>query len=152
MTRLFGRGQLKLALLQVAADLGPANGYALMHALADRIGGGWQPSPGAIYPALLALEDAGLLRGHDVDGARHYSVTDAGRRTLTADPGVIEAVSDRARSAPAPRASVGSVLDRLASSAPSRDRVLGLAEVERLEALFRPVLEEITHLTAEETT
>jgi DNA-binding PadR family transcriptional regulator len=151
VTRIFGRGQLKLALLQVAAELGPANGYALMHALADRIGGGWQPSPGAIYPAPLALEDAGLLRGHDADGARHYAVTDAGRRTLVADPGVIEAVSDRAREVPAPPATVGSVLDRLASAAPRRDRPIGSAEVERLEALFRPVLDAIPHLTAEET-
>ena len=57
MSRLFARGELKLALLHVAAELGPANGYAIMQGLGDRVGGSWQPSPGAIYPALLALED-----------------------------------------------------------------------------------------------
>ena len=87
MTRLFGRGELKLALLHVAADLGPTNGYSIMHGLADRVGGSWQPSPGAIYPALLALEDAGLLEGRDDDGTRRYEITAAGRRQVAADPG-----------------------------------------------------------------
>lgn len=148
MTRVFGRGQLKRALLQVAADLGTANGYALMQALADRIGGSWQPSPGAIYPALLALEDAGLLRGNDADGARTYSVTDAGRRSLDAEPDVIDVVADRARTASAPPMTVGAVLDRLASSAPHRDMHIEDASVRALEDRFRSVLHEINRMTA----
>ncbi len=148
MTRVFGRGQLKRALLQVAAELGEANGYALMQALADRIGGGWQPSPGAIYPALLALEDAGMLRGHDADGARTYAVTDAGRRSLEAEPGVIDAVADRARSTPPRPTTVGSVLDRLSSSAPNRGLAIDDHAVRTLEDRFRSVLDEINRMTA----
>ncbi len=102
MSRLFGRGELKVALLHVAAELGPTNGYSIMQALADRIGGSWHPSPGAIYPALLALEDAGLLLGHDEDGGRRYELTRAGRTAAAARPDVLAEVAGRARRAPAP--------------------------------------------------
>lgn len=150
MTRVFGRGELKLALLQVAADLGPINGYAFMHALAQRIGGSWQPSPGAVYPALLALEDAGLLTGEDADGTRQYRITPAGRQRLVAQPGVIDVVAGRARTAPPPRPTVGAVLDRLATMAPRRDQPIDPDQAQRLELVFRPVLDEINSMTAEE--
>jgi DNA-binding PadR family transcriptional regulator len=150
MTRLFGRGELKLALLHVAADLGPTNGYSIMQGLADKVGGSWHPSPGAIYPALLALEDAGLLRGWEEAGSRRYELTAAGRRKVEADPNVIREVAGRARRAPAPPVTVGVVLDRLAASAPRRDRPLDPPAVERIEMLFEPVLTELWDLTAEE--
>ena len=151
MTRIFRRGQLKQALLQVAADVGPANGYVIMQELGGRIGGSWQPSPGAIYPALLALEDSGLLTGTDVDGTRHYEITVAGRRELAEDPDVIDAVADRAREVPAPAPTIGAVLDRLVSSAPHRDRAIDDRAVRRLETRFRSVLTEIDR-TVKETT
>ncbi len=150
MTRLFGRGELKLALLHVAADLGPTNGYAIMHGLAERVGGSWQPSPGAIYPALLALEDGGLLVGREHDGARRYELTPAGRSTVNARPDVLDDVAGRAQRAPAPPVTVGTLLDRLASAAPRRERTLQPAQAERIEALYQPVLAELRDLTAEE--
>lgn len=150
MTRLFGRGELKQALLQVAADLGPTNGYSIMHGLAERIGGTWQPSPGAIYPALLALEDAGLLAGRDHDGARRYEVTAKGRLAVAAEPDVVKDVAGRALRAPAPAVTVGVVLDRLAAASPHRQLQLTTAQTHRLELAFKPVLDEINQLTAEE--
>lgn len=150
MTRLFARGELKQALLHVAAELGPANGYAIMQGLGDRVGGSWQPSPGAIYPALLALEDEGLLAGRSEDGTRRYEITGAGRREVSADPDVLEAVAGRALRAPAPAVTVGAVLDRLVASAPHRERPLAPAAVARIEALFEPVLAELRTPTAEE--
>lgn len=150
MTRLFGRGELKQALLHVVADIGPTNGYSIMHGLAERIGGSWQPSPGAIYPALLALEDAGLLAGHDHDGARRYEVTAKGRQTVAAEPDVLAHVAGRARQAPAPAITVGAVLDRLVHAVPGRHRPLDTTQTYRLEQAFAPVLEEIDRMTAEE--
>jgi DNA-binding PadR family transcriptional regulator len=150
VSRLFGRGELKQALLHVAADLGPTNGYAIMHGLAERVGGSWQPSPGAIYPALLALEDGGLLAGHDHEGTRRYEVTPAGRVAVAAEPDVLEEVAGRARRAPAPPVTVGAVLDRLVAGAPHRDRPLPPDQVDRIESLFQPLLAELRDLTAEE--
>ena len=150
MTRLFGRGELKLALLHVAADLGPTNGYAIMHALAERVGGSWQPSPGAIYPALLALEDGGLLVGREHDGARRYELTPAGQVAVAAEPDVLTDVAGRAQRAPAPPVTVGTLLDRLVAAVPQRDRPLQPHQVDRIEALFQPLLTELRDLTAEE--
>jgi len=145
VTRLFGPGQLKLALLQVAAELGPANGYTIMHALDDRVGGSWRPSPGAIYPALLALEDAGLLAGREVEGSRSYEVTAPGRAVLAEQPDVVRAAAARARRAE-PATTVGEVLDRLVARAPRRSRRLDppsdrLVE-RRLDAALRHALDE----------
>ena len=78
MSRLFGRGELKAAIIDTLGEIEPANGYAIMQAMAEAIGGGWRPSPGAIYPAILGLEDAGLVQATSDDGG---SVT----YTLTAD-------------------------------------------------------------------
>jgi DNA-binding PadR family transcriptional regulator len=150
MTRLFGRGELKLALLHVAAELGPTNGYTIMHKLAQRVGGSWHPSPGAIYPALLALEDAGLIAGRDEDGTRRYEVTDAGRHQVASQPDVLQDVAGRARHAPAPPVTVGAVLDRLAASAPRRSEPVSPATVARIEMLFEPLLTELWELTPEE--
>jgi DNA-binding PadR family transcriptional regulator len=147
---LFGRGELKLALLHVVAEVGPTNGYTIMHRLADRIGGSWRPSPGAIYPALLALEDAGLLTGRDEDGTRRYEITGAGRRQVDSQPHVLDDVAGRARHAPEPPVTVGATLDRLAASAPRRAVPIPPTTVARIEMLFEPVLTELRDLTPEE--
>ncbi len=150
MSRIFGRGELQRALLHVAVELGPSNGYTIMQGLADRVGGSWRPSPGAIYPALLALEDGGLLHGHDADGARHYTVTSAGEAAVAADPDVVRAVAERAEQTPAPDVTVGALLDRLVEEAPHRSRALERSQIDRIESLFQPLLTELRHLTAEE--
>ncbi len=150
MTRLFRRGELKQALLHVVDELGPTNGYAIMQGLAERVGGSWQPSPGAIYPALLALEDAGLVAGQERDGARRYEVTPKGRVAVAAEPDVLETVAGRARQAPAPAVTIGAVLDRLVADAPGRTFQIDNDQTQRLERVFAPVFEEINRLTAEE--
>ena len=62
MARVFNRGELKAALLSVIAALGEGHGYAIMQELQRRVGSQWRPSPGAIYPALVALEETGAVR------------------------------------------------------------------------------------------
>lgn len=145
MSRLFGRGQLKLALLQVAAELGSANGYAIMQALDDRVGGSWRPSPGAIYPALLALEDAGLLVGRDADGTRTYEVTASGRASLDRQPDVVQAAAAKAQRTTT-TTTLGEVLDRVAAQLPRRGRRLdpptGALVARRLDAALRRAVDD----------
>jgi DNA-binding PadR family transcriptional regulator len=119
MTRLFRRGELQSAVLDAIAELGPSNGYVIMQALADRIGGGWQPSPGAVYPALLGLEDAGLVDVTTHDGSRDYALTAAGRRAAQAAAGTLATVADRAR---------GAVVDTFAGLVTGRQRRLSTAQ------------------------
>jgi DNA-binding PadR family transcriptional regulator len=75
------RGDVRLALLRLLAEE-PRNGYQLMQAIEERSGGSWRPSPGSVYPTLAQLEDEGLIRSFDAEGARRLEITDAGREHL----------------------------------------------------------------------
>lgn len=78
-----GRGDVRTALLLLLAEE-PMHGYQLMQAVAERTGGAWKLSPGAVYPTIAQLEDEGLVRV-TVDGGRKLvTLTDAGREQLTA--------------------------------------------------------------------
>ncbi len=76
------RGDVRAALLLALAEE-PRNGYQVMQAIEERSGGRWRPSPGAVYPALALLEDEGLIRAVERDGAKLYELTDAGRSHLS---------------------------------------------------------------------
>ncbi len=75
------RGDIRYALLSTLAD-GPGHGYDLIQRLEQRTGGRWRPSPGSVYPTLQMLEEAGLVRGEDVDGKRVFTITEAGQADL----------------------------------------------------------------------
>jgi DNA-binding PadR family transcriptional regulator len=53
-----------------------------MQAIADRSGGRWTPSPGAIYPTISQLEDEGLVTVTAESGRKLVTLTDAGRQHL----------------------------------------------------------------------
>lgn len=72
------RGDVRLAILSLLAD-GPANGYTLIKAIAERTSGAWRPSPGSVYPTLQQLVDEGLIATTGDDGKSVYELTDAGR-------------------------------------------------------------------------
>jgi DNA-binding PadR family transcriptional regulator len=71
-------GEVRLALLRLVAEES-RNGYQLMQAIEERSEGLWRPSPGSVYPTLAQLEDEGLIRSVQADGARRFEITDAGR-------------------------------------------------------------------------
>ncbi|MEO8966202.1 MAG: PadR family transcriptional regulator [Solirubrobacteraceae bacterium] len=75
------RGDVRLALLRLLGEE-PRNGYQLMQTIEERSDGRWRPSPGSVYPTLAQLEDEGLVRSTESDGARHFAITDAGRTHL----------------------------------------------------------------------
>jgi DNA-binding PadR family transcriptional regulator len=75
------RGDVRFALLRRLAEE-PRNGYQLIQAIEERSEGLWRPSPGSVYPTLAQLEDEGLIRSVEADGARRFEVTDAGREQV----------------------------------------------------------------------
>ena len=143
MARVFKRGELKQAIAAVLVSLGDAHGYAIMAELKERVGGRWQPSPGAIYPALLSLEELGLLSSRDEDGTRIYSLTGEGRRLAETASGAWAALAKRAQEA-APRASVGSILDALASAPPERRKLVDAKQLRAVERVLERAGKEIT--------
>jgi DNA-binding PadR family transcriptional regulator len=77
------RGDIRAAVLRLLAEE-PMHGYQLMQAIADRSGGRWRPSPGAIYPTISQLEDEGLVTITADAGRKLVTLTDAGREHLAA--------------------------------------------------------------------
>jgi transcriptional regulator len=73
--------------LQTLDSHGPLHGYAVAARLEQVSGGALQLNMGTLYPALMRLEQRGLLRGNwgtteTNRKARFYAVTPAGRRQL----------------------------------------------------------------------
>jgi DNA-binding PadR family transcriptional regulator len=137
MSRIFRRGELKEAIVVVLGSLGEAHGYAIMAELKDKVGGGWKPSPGAIYPALLALVDTGHVRTKNHDGTRLYSLTKDGRRAAEALGSTTRWASLTARAENGEeRVSIGSLLDRFAEDSPLRRRLAHTEQRDQIETIL----------------
>jgi len=88
------QGTLDLMVLQTIDALGPSHGYAIAARVEQVSKGAIQLNMGTLYPALMRLEQRGLLRGtwgisdtglRGGRKARFYSLTAAGRRQLAAE-------------------------------------------------------------------
>src|SRR2546428_8203728 len=81
------QGTLDLMVLQTLASLGPQHGYAIAARLEQISKGAIQLNMGTLYPALMRLEQRGLVRGQwgvtDTNRkARFYGLPAAARREL----------------------------------------------------------------------
>lgn len=84
------QGTLDLMVLQTLATLGPQHGYAIAARLEQVSAGALRLNMGTLYPALMRLEQRGLVRAEwDVTEnnrkARFYALTAAGRRQLSTE-------------------------------------------------------------------
>ena len=84
------QGTLDLMVLRTLETLGPLHGYAIAARLDQVSGGALQLNMGTLYPALMRLEQRGLLRGtwgvtDNNRRARFYALTTAGRRELASE-------------------------------------------------------------------
>jgi PadR family transcriptional regulator PadR len=81
------QGTLDLMVLRTLESMGPLHGYAIAARLEQVSGGALQLNMGTLYPALMRMEQRGLLRGswattENNRKARFYTLTPAGRREL----------------------------------------------------------------------
>jgi transcriptional regulator len=80
-------GTLDLMVLKTLETLGPLHGYAIAARLEQVSSGALQLNMGTLYPALMRLEQRGLLKGtwgttETNRKARFYALTPVGRREL----------------------------------------------------------------------
>jgi DNA-binding PadR family transcriptional regulator len=73
----------------------PAHGYDMIKVLEERMGGGYSPSPGVIYPTLTMLEEQGFARSTAEDGKKLYRVTDEGEAFLKANQASLDVIQTR---------------------------------------------------------
>ncbi len=103
--RVFDHGELRLVILALIAEH-PSHGYELIKAIEERLGGGYSPSPGVVYPTLTMLEEIGHATINESGGKKLYTITDAGQAYLAANEAAVGAAmarmaQGRARSAAA---------------------------------------------------
>jgi PadR family transcriptional regulator len=84
------QGTLDLMVLQTLTTLGPLHGYAIAARLEQVSAGAVQLNMGTLYPALMRLEQRGLVHGkwgvtHKNRRARYYAISAAGRRRLATE-------------------------------------------------------------------
>ena len=85
--------------LQTLESLGSQHGYAIASRLEQVSGGALQLNMGTLYPALMRLEQRGLLRGtwgttDNNRKARFYALTPAGRRQLAKEKQAWDRMAD----------------------------------------------------------
>ncbi len=68
-----------------------------MKLLAERSGGVYRASAGAIYPILQELEDEGLVTADQQNAERVYRITDEGRQELEREGATVRAIWRRAQ-------------------------------------------------------
>jgi len=79
--RMFHRGDFKYLILDSLKGK-PHYGYELIRELEERFHGFYSPSPGAIYPTLQFLEEAGYVTSREQDGKKVYTITKEGLKFL----------------------------------------------------------------------
>lgn len=76
------KGFLRFIILRII-DESPAHGYEIIKQISTLTRGGWEPSPGSIYPILSLLESRGYITSC-VDGKRKvYTLTERGKSLLS---------------------------------------------------------------------
>ena len=84
------QGTLDLMVLRTLETLGPLHGWGIAQRLEQVSEEALRVNQGTLYPALLRLEQRGLIRSRwgtseNNRRARYYSLTPAGRRQLDAE-------------------------------------------------------------------
>lgn len=125
--RFFEQGQLRLVLLGMIAE-SPRHGYELIKAIEDRLGGGYSPSPGVIYPTLTLLSELGYTTVSDTEGGRKlYTITDLGRAHLAENQAVVDMIFAR--------------IDRASAAAPGERPPQLVRAIENMKTALRLRLE-----------
>jgi len=92
--RMFDSGAMRYVVLQLIAEK-PRHGYDIIKELETRIGGGYAPSPGAIYPLMAMLHDMGHV-SVSLDGNKKlHSITPEGAAFLDENRSMVDAVMAR---------------------------------------------------------
>ncbi len=93
--RVFESGDLRFVILALIAEQ-PSHGYELIKAIEEKLGGGYSPSPGVVYPTLNLLEELGYASVQAQDGGKKlYTITDAGRAFLAENQKIVDGIFTR---------------------------------------------------------
>lgn len=102
--RVFDNGDLRLVIMLLLSER-PRHGYEIIKALEERVGGGYSPSPGVVYPTLTLLEELGHASVTDERAGRKlYTLTNEGTKFVADNRETVDAIVARVAEGAAARA------------------------------------------------
>ncbi|MFC3214718.1 PadR family transcriptional regulator [Novosphingobium panipatense] len=141
--RLFDQAELQLLMLALIVEA-PRHGYELIREVEALSGGEYAPSPGVVYPALIFMEETGLIApaADEASRSKAFAATERGiARVREQEDSIAELkgrlsalLEQRDRIDPAPvrrafHALKTAVFDRLSQEGTDRDFILKVADV-----------------------
>ena len=141
--RFFRHGELPLVILSLLRKR-PLNAYQLLSEIESHFEGRYEPSTGAIYPAVAALKAENLIALDGAGAGRRYRLTDHGTRALAARRDELAGLELRTGVRLAPDESVDELLETFGSRVRQLARHL---EREDLEAALHRTTQELLRLT-----
>jgi DNA-binding PadR family transcriptional regulator len=146
--KMFEAGALRYIVLQMIAEQ-PRHGYDIIKAIEERLGGGYAPSPGVIYPLLSMLEDLGHVVVTQEGNKKLHTITPEGQAFLDDNRGFVKAINARMSRAGRERAGRGGdirhALYALKAAVVTRFRGEDLTEeqVSRIQAILERAAEDV---------
>ncbi|MFS2004473.1 PadR family transcriptional regulator [Duganella sp. CT11-25] len=92
--KMFDAGAMRYVVLQLISEK-PRHGYELIKELEQRSGGGYTPSPGAIYPLLSMLLDMGHVSATPDGNKKLHTITAEGEAFLAENRQFVDAILAR---------------------------------------------------------
>ncbi|QGZ43039.1 PadR family transcriptional regulator [Pseudoduganella flava] len=146
--RMFDAGAMRYVVLQLIAEK-PRHGYEIIKELEQRVGGGYAPSPGAIYPLMAMLYDMGHVSIAFEGNKKLHSITPEGQAFLDENRAMVDALMARlAETGGGGRDDLRAVMHELKAVVieRGRDPAASPGRVERIMAILRAAAEEIRQL------
>lgn len=92
--RVFDHGDLRLVIMALIEEQ-PRYGYDIIKVLEERVGGGYSPSPGVVYPTLTLLEELGHATISEERGRKRFTLSPDGKAYLDAHRATVDAILAR---------------------------------------------------------
>jgi DNA-binding PadR family transcriptional regulator len=146
--RMFDAGAMRYVVLQLIAEK-PRHGYEIIKELEGRVGGGYAPSPGAIYPLMAMLYDMGHVSISTEGNKKLHSITPDGQAFLDENRQMVDALMARlSEPGSGGRDSLRSVMHELKHAVieKGRDPAAPPARGEQIAAILRRAADEIRQL------
>ena len=145
--KMFDAGAMRYVVLHLI-DEKPRHGYDIIKELEQRSGGGYSPSPGAIYPLLSMLLDMGHVSATADGNKKLHAITPEGTAFLAENRQFVDAIVAR-MSAPADgRNDLRSLMHKLKEVLieQGRESHPGEAKLEQIRAILRRATADIAGL------
>ncbi|NYE61538.1 DNA-binding PadR family transcriptional regulator [Duganella sp. 1224] len=145
--KMFDAGAMRYVVLQLIAEK-PRHGYQIIKELEQRSGGGYSPSPGAIYPLLSMLLDMGHVVASADGNKKLHTITPEGEAFLAENRQFVDAILARLTEGDAHRDGLRAVMHELKHAAIEQARASHHSpeRIEQIRAILRKAAEDINAL------